>query len=351
MNKIFKFLLSFVLIAIVAFAAGFSGSVVFLTSKKINIPFLNSFDIEKMIPQKNVIIEKTEQVYIDKDDRLQEVYKNTKDSVVYIALKNNTGIYSKSDIINFGFVFTSDGFIFTNNQSLFDKNKKYVVILGDGKYYDVQNMIFDKYDFVLLKINNQKMLVSSFGSYNDINIGSLVFSNDGFKGLSVDYIKNKSNGTVELLGNNINNVCLFDLSGKIIGVYGSVYKDGPKNRYGKSESIKTSFIYSPEYLKNIIYSINAKSDYIIRPNFIGLTFSEFGGVVGSDEKIEKGVYVKTVDPKNNYGFIVGDLITEINNYSVNEDLDFILQSYKAGDKLKFMLVRNGKEVINNVVIE
>ena len=167
---------------------------------------------------------------------------------------------------------------------------------------------------------------------------------------AVDYIKNKSNGTLDLLENNISNVCVFDLSGKIIGVYGSVYKDGPKNRYGKSESIKTSVVYSPEYLKNVIYSINTKSDYIIRPNFAGLVFSEFGDVVGSDEKIEKGVYVKSVDAKNNYGFAIGDLITEINGYSINEDFDFIIQNYKVGDKLKILLVRNGKEVINNIIL-
>jgi|GEM_PF-2784217 len=351
MNKILKFFLLFLLISILAFVAGFSGSVVFLTSKKINIPFLNSFDIEKMIPQKNVIIEKTEQVYVNNDNRLQDVYKNTKDSMVYLAVKNNTGVYSKSDIINVGFVFTSDGWIFTNNQTIFDKTKKYVVILDDGKYYDVKSVVFDKYDFVLLKIENQKMLVSSFGSYNDVNIGSLVFANNGYDGLSIDYIKNKINGTVELLNNNINNVCIFDLSGKIIGVYGATYKDGVKNKYGKSELVKTEVIYSTEYLKNVIYSINTKSDYIIRPNLSGITFSEFGDTLGSDEKIEKGVYVKTLDAKKNYGFMIGDLITDVNNYSVNENLDFILQNYKVGDKIKFILIRNGKEIINNVVLE
>ncbi len=350
MNKVLKFFLLFLSVLIFAFVAGFSGSVVFLTSKKINIPFLNSFDIEKMIPQKNVIIEKTEQVYVNNDNRLQEVYKSTKDSMVYLAVKNDTGIYSKSDIINSGFVFTSDGWIFSNNQTIFDKTKKYVVILNDGKYYDVKNIIFDKYDFVLLKIDNQKMLVSSFGSYNDVNIGSLVFVNNGYNGLSVDYIKNKANGKIELLNNNIDNVCIFDLSGKIIGVYGATYKDVAK-KYSKPEVIKTSIIYSTEYLKNIIYSINTKSEYIVRPNLSNITFSEFGDVIGSDEKIEKGVYVKAIDAKKSYGFMVGDLITEINNYSVNENLDFILQSYKVGDKVKFILIRNGKEITNNVVLE
>lgn len=311
---------------------------------------MSSFDIEKMIPQKNVIIEKTEQVYVDNDKRLQDVYKNTNDSMVYLAVKNSTNIYSKGDIINSGFVFTSDGWIFTNNQSLFDKNKKYVVLLSNGEYYDVQNIIFDKYDFVLLKINNQKMLVSSFGSYDDTNIGSLVFSNDGYKGISIDYVKNKSNGIIELLNNHINNICIFDLSGKIIGVYGSVYKDGPKNKFGKSESVKTSFVYSPEYLKNVIYSIDTKSDYIMRPTLVGLTFSGFGDVLGSGEKIEKGVYVKSVDPKNNYGFVVGDLITEVNNNLVNDGLDFILQNYKIGDKVRFILIRSGKEITNDVTL-
>ncbi len=350
MNKLFRFLLLFVLIIMIAFVAGFSGSVIFLTSKKINLPFMSSFDIEKMIPQKNVIIEKTEQVYVDNDKRLQDVYKNTNDSMVYLAVKNSTNIYSKGDIINSGFVFTSDGWIFTNNQSLFDKNKKYVVLLSNGEYYDVQNIIFDKYDFVLLKINNQKMLVSSFGSYDDTNIGSLVFSNDGYKGISIDYVKNKSNGIIELLNNHINNICIFDLSGKIIGVYGSVYKDGPKNKFGKSESVKTSFVYSPEYLKNVIYSIDTKSDYIMRPTLVGLTFSGFGDVLGSGEKIEKGVYVKSVDPKNNYGFVVGDLITEVNNNLVNDGLDFILQNYKIGDKVRFILIRSGKEITNDVTL-
>lgn len=351
MNKMIKFVLIFVLINLIAFIAGFFGSIVLLTAKKINIPFFSSFDIEKIIPQKNVIIEKTEQVYVNNDNRLQDVYKNTKDSMIYVAEKKSNDIYSKKDIINLGFVFTSDGWIFTNNQSIFDKNKDYVVVLNDGKYYDVNKIIFDKYDFVLLKIDNQKMLVSAFGSYNDINIGSLVFSNDGYNGISVDYIGNKKNGIIELLNNNINNICLFDLSGKIIGVYGAVYEDGPKNKYGKSESIKNNLIYSVEYLKNIIYSINIKSDYIVRPDLSNFVFSEFGDIIGSNEKIEKGIYITSIGNKKNYGFKIGDLITTVNGYQINENLDFVLQNYNIGDKIKFVLIRDGQEVINNIILE
>lgn len=350
MNKFFKNFILFISVIFISFVFGFIGSVFLLTVKKVNLPIID-IDLEKILPQKSVIIEKTEQVYVGNDDRLKEVYKNVLDSVVYIAQKNTDGVYYQKDIIKDGFVFTSDGWIFTNDQSIFDKNKEYVVVLSDGKYYNVENILFDKYDFVLLKINNQKMLVSSFGSYDAINVGSLVFSGSSYSGIDIDYIKNKSNGVLKTINNNIKNVCLFDLSGKIIGIKGAAYQDGPKNKYGKSEVIKTDFIYSTEYLKNIIYSLNSKSGYILRPSLSGVVFSEYGDILGSDEKIEKGIYVKSVDTKNNNGFVVGDLITWIDGVSVDKNLDFILQNYKVGDRMKFVLIRNGKEISNSIVLK
>lgn len=350
MNKFFKYFLVFILGFIMSVMAGFFGCFLVLTSKTINLPFFNFIDIEKLLPQKNVIIEKTEEIHVDSDVRIGDAYNSVKDTMVSIALQNNKNVYLNSDVLNSGFVLTADGWIFTNNQSLFDKNKKYVVMLKDGKYYDVADIIFDKYDFVFMKINNQKMSVVPFASYNDVNVGSVVFSDDSNGGIFVDYIKNKNNGSIQLLQNYINNVCLFDSKGRVVGVYGANYSNGKKDRFGKVEIIKTKNIFSPEYLKNSIYSINLKSDIILRPSFDGFSFSGLNNVIASSEKIDKGLYIESVNNDLGYNLFVGDLITVVDGYKINNPIDFIIQNYKVGDKLNFTLIREGKEIVNSIVL-
>lgn len=336
MKKILNTIIICVVVVVLAFAAGYTGSVILLTSQKIHIPFVGKVNIEDVIPHKNVVIERKEQVYVNNDIQLQNVYKNTQNFVVYIAEKNKNDIYKKTDIISKGFVFTTDGWIFTNNQSNFSEKKNYVVILNDGKVYDVKNIMFDKYDFAVLKIENQKMLVSSFVPFSDINIGSEIIINKLNDGIKIDHIVNKNNGILEVENKNEEDICLFDLSGKIVGIYGK-----------ENGEVK---VYSTEYLKNIIYSINSKSEYIKRPNLDNISFSEYKEVFGSNLKNQNGIIIEGIKG-NDFGFKKGDLIISVDNVEVSNNMNFILQKYNVGDKVKFTLIRNDKEVINTIVLE
>ncbi len=341
MKKFLNTIIICVIVTVLALVAGYTGSILLLTSQKINIPFVGKIDIEEIIPHKNIIIEKKEQVNVNNDVQLQSVYKNTQNFMVYIAKKNVSGVYIKSDAVNKGVVFTTDGWIFSNNQALFDKNSEYVVILSDGKVFDVKNIMFDKYDFVLLKIENQKMLVAPFVSFNDVNIGSSVVANNLNGGVKIDHVLNKNNGIISVGSKNKFDLCLFDLSGKIVGVYGADYEFD-------TENVK---VYSTDYLKNIIYSINSKSEYIKRPNISGVSFSKMENILGSNEKVENNIIVVSVKEGEGYGFMAGDIVVSIDNNEVLNDIDFILQGYNVGDKVKFILNRGGEEVVNTVVLE
>ncbi len=341
MKKIINTIIICIAVTVMALVAGYTGSVILLTSQKINMPFIGKINLEEIIPHKNIIIEKKEHVSVNSDTQLQSVYKSTQNFMVYIAKKNVNGIYTSADMINKGFVFTTDGWIFSNNQSVFDKNSEYVVILNDGDVFDVTNIMFDKYDFVLLKIEKQKMLVAPLVSYNDVNVGSTVIVNDLNNGVKTDYVSNKNNGIINITGKQRSDICLFDLSGKIIGVYGADYEIG-------TENVK---VYSTDYLKNIIFSINSKSEYIKRPNLNSVSFSKFEKVFGSLEKQQNRIIVNSVNKDKDYGFKDGDLIVSIDNVEVSADMEFMLQKYNVGDKVRFTLLRNGEEVVNTVVLE
>ena len=328
--KIIKILLIALILIFFSFVSGIFGIYLVFNNDISKIPLLNKIDISKKMPNQSVTIEKKDEIHVDKDIQLQDSYKNTKNVLSYIAEKKSEGsTYLEADIIGFGVNITSDGYIISNTNYIKSKDvsKKYVVILSDSKVVDVDNVIYDKYGFVILKVNAQKINIPSFGYYDDINIGSMVFSNNGFFGIEVDYIKNKKDGVLELLDNKITNkFAIFDLSNKLIGFYGD-----------------EGVLYSANYLKNILYSLTGQNSSILRPS-LNFEYTDYSRMLNVNENQKPGFYIDNIDAKNSYGLKNRDLILEINGYSVAGSLDYILQNYKVGDILNFKIERGGKEM-------
>lgn len=330
--KILKAFLIIMAVIITSFASAIIGIYIVFNNDNSKIPLLNKVDISKKVKNTSVVVEKKDEVHVDKDIQLQNSYKDTKNFISYIAVKKNNGeLYFDSDIIGFGVNMTSDGYILTNSNFMsvdknVNENKRYVVILNDNKVFDVVNFINDKYGFVILKIDNQKMSAPSFLYYDDINIGSIVYSNNGPFGMEMDIIKNKENGFIKLIDNKITKKYgVFDLTNKLLGFYGS---DG--------------VLYSSNYLKNIIYSLDGKNGAIIRPE-MNLEYLDYTKVLSLDEKKIVGFYITKID-KNFPEFFVGDTIVEIDGYKVKDSLNYMLQNYKVGDLIRFKILRDQKEL-------
>ena len=306
MKKVLKIIIIFFAIVFIGFLSGALSIYIIFNNDYSKIPLLNQIDISKKMKNTNVIVEKTEEIHIDKDIALQDSYKNTKNVISYIAKTKNVGeSYYESDIIGFGINITSDGYIITNNFYIKSDLKnlknpinaqKYVVILSDSRVFNVSKIIKDKYGFVILKIDAQKIDIPSFSYYDDLNIGSMIFSNSGKFGLEIDYIRNKKDGAIELLNNKIENKFgVFDLSNKLVGVFG-----------------ENNILYSTNYLKNIIASLTNNKGTISRPA-MDFKYTDYANLIGdAGGKTELGFYIDNIDEKNIYGLKKGDLILEIN---------------------------------------
>lgn len=326
--KIIKIVLIVIVVIFLSFASAVFGIYIVFNNDNSKIPVLNKVDVSKKVKNTSVVVEKRDEVHVDKDIQLQSSYKDTKSFLSYIAIKKNDGdLYFNTDIIGFGVNITSDGYIVTNETIIPESKKdiKYVIILNDNKVFDVTSIMYDKYGFVLLKIDNQKMNAPSFTYYDDLNIGSMVYSNNGPFGIEIDTVKNKKDGVIELSENKMSNKYgVFDLGNKLVGFYGN---DGK--------------LYSANYLKNVVYSLNNNTGKILRP-VMNIEYTDYSNILNVDDNKKSGFYVTKIDSL--YNFIKGDIIREIDGYTVHDSLDYMLQNYKVGDIINFNVVRNGKEI-------
>lgn len=327
--KILKIFLIAVLLLLLSFGSAIFGIYIVFNNDNSKIPLLNQIDISKKVKNTSVVVEKRDEVHVDKDIQLQNSYKDTQEFVSYIAIKKSDGPYLDSDIIGFGINITSDGYILTNENAIpqIKKDTKYVIILNDSEVFDVKNIIYDKYGFVILKIDDQKISVPSFAYYDDLNIGASVYSNNGLLGIELDTIKNKKNGIIQLNENKISNKYgIFDLSNKLVGFYGA-----------------DNNLYSSNYLKNILYSLtlNNNTNKILRP-MLDIEYTDYTNIIDKDDK-KFGFYINKLPEQNKYNLLVRDIIQKIDGYDVEGSLDYILQNYKVGDILNFDIIRNNKE--------
>ena len=328
--KIIKVALIVVAILVLSFASAILGIYIVFNNDNSKIPLLNKIDVSKKVKNTSVVVKKRDEVHIDKDIQLQGSYKDTQQFLSYIALKKDKGPYLDSDIIGFGVNITGDGYILTNVNAIpqIKKDTKYVIILNDSKVFDVKNIIYDKYGFIIFKIDGQKMDVPSFTYYDDINIGATVYSNNGPFGIEVDTIKSKKDGIIQLSNNQMSNKYgIFDLSNKLVGFYGN-----------------DNNLYSSNYLKNILYSLtlNKNTGKILRPS-LNIEYSNYTNIISEDNTLS-GFYITKVPLQNSYNLMEGDIIKKIDGYAVKDSLDYILQNYKVGDTLDFDIIRGNKEI-------
>lgn len=255
-----------------------------------------------------------------------------------------------------GFIVTKDGYLFSNNHVV--KNAtKIVVVLADNRKFEAKVVGTDpETDIAVLKINANNLPVVPLGDSGDVQIGDLVVAIGNPFGLSGTY----TTGTISYIGRpgmsgyqrflqtdapiNPGNSGgpLVNIKGQVIGINAAI-----QSMTGGYQGI--SFAIPINIVKNIAGQIVSKGK--IERGYIGVNISALDDttrkLLGLAEN--EGVMISKIEkdsPAEKAGIRKGDIITKVNNESVNspEDLQMTIGSLKPGSDAKMDLIRDRKKM-------
>ncbi|GGI40407.1 S1C family serine protease [Mammaliicoccus stepanovicii] len=141
---------------------------------------------------------------------------------------------------------------------------------------------------------------------------------------------------------------LIDLNGNLIGINSM--------KISRSDVEGIGFAIPSNEVDHIIKDI-MDDGKVTRP-YIGISMISIKDIpeqYKKDLKLSKdsGVYISEVDKKAQNGIQKGDIITEIDGKTVNDDADirnYIYDKKKPGDKIKLKIIRDNKEKIEKVTL-
>jgi serine protease Do len=262
-----------------------------------------------------------------------------------------------------GALISPDGYIITNDH-VAGNASKIIVTMTDGKHYDAKLVGSDLIsDICLLKIDTEKELpYIKLGSSKDLMIGEWVIAFGNPFGLFE--INDKPTVTVGVISNTNMNLGrsrdrfyldmiqtdasinsgnsggpLVNSVGQIIGMNTLIYSETGGN-------VGVGFAIPVNKIKRIIEELK-KSGSVDRKFWTGLSVQKIDQGIAKyyGLPVAQGVIVTHVipsSPADDAGIAVGDIITHVNNFSIDDDnmLIGVLQEYRTGDVIKLKIRRN-----------
>ena len=330
----------------------------------------------------NIVISNPKKVVVEQDDKVMETVKIAKSSIVGIFKKNKNvdknvqsfninNYYQVDDKIGQGMVITSDGWIissFVPQELVGAKTKEalakakqqiaenYVIITDSKKVYPINDIVLDElasYSFWRIVAND--LTVKGFASRNDINQGQTVIGVNWNKEIKTavvygikeakSVVRQSDNLSQELvLSNdvaaNFEQGFFFNLNGDLVALVDSEKKVRPI--YGYTACINCLLNGQP------IRHANLGVNYIDLSHLVPLDGkTSLGAMIvknGANPAVKKG------SPADISGLKEGDIITAINNISLDEDNDLaqIISQYKYGDEAVFIILRNKEKMTISV---
>lgn len=274
-----------------------------------------------------------------------------------------------------GAIISPDGYIITNDH-VAGSGIKIIVTMTDGKEYDAELIGTDPVsDICLLKISADNLPYIKLGNSDDILIGEWAIALGNPFGLFEKSDKpTVTVGVVSATGMNLDPVNdkyyinmiqtdaainggnsggpLVNCVGELIGMNTLIYTAN-----GSSGNVGVGFAIPVNKVKRIVEEL--KENGKVNRNFrTGLRIQTI------DESIAKyyhlstsrGViitYVLKDSPADKAGLKVGDIITEIENFRINNENTMIgaINEFRAGDRIRFKIYRDDKYLTKTMVLE
>lgn len=273
-----------------------------------------------------------------------------------------------------GAIISPDGYIVTNDH-VAGNASKVIVTMTDGNHYDAEIIGSDLVsDICLLKIDTDKKLpYIDLGNSDDLMIGEWVIALGNPFGLFE--INDKPTVTVGVISNTAMNLGrsreryyldmiqtdasinsgnsggpLVNSVGEIIGMNTLIYSE-------TGGSVGVGFAIPVNKIKRIIAEL--KKDGKVDRNFwTGLSIQTIDKGIARYYGLPtaRGVivtHVQTGSPGYKAGIEVGDIITRVNQFRIDDDnmLIAVLQEFRTGDTIKLQITRNNNTFIKNMRLD
>lgn len=297
-----------------------------------------------------------------------DVIENIGQSIVGISKIKNVGnsIFLKDGTsglgLGTGMIITDDGYILTNQHVCGNKYSTCYVTLENGKLYSGNVVWADSdIDLAIVKINVKSLKSIKFGDSENIRVGEQVYAignpigyefqrtvTSGIISAVNRTIKIEENGTENYMENLIQTDAtinpgnsggpLINLNGEVIGI----------NTIKITSAEGIGFAVPINIIKPIVEKLVNNKEFK----------EAYLGIFGYDENVipylnssidfDGGVYVAQIvldGPANGSGLRVGDIITKIDNTSINKmcELRQYIYGKKPGDEVTLYINRNNKE--------
>ncbi len=335
----------------------------------------------------NAITTNTEKKTVENVEKNQiNIFKETSKTVCFISTEySNLASNLKMDVENLpkgvgtGFIWDTKGHIVTNFHVI-NKVNNAMVILNNKTYSAKITGIEPEKDIAVLKIDinetNELPTPISIGNINDIDIGEYSYAIGNPFGQSHSFtmgiISGKDREITSPTGRKIKGIIqtdtainpgnsggpLLNSNGEIIGMNTASFGTGISSGVG--------FAIPIDIISKTVTDIIEKGG--VEKAIIGISFlerlpSQFESKELGIPEFKKGIMVLNVPSNSTTGLIgirkitdrkikVGDIILAIDNYEINspQDLAEILEKYKPNDKVKLKIIRDGKELIKEIIL-
>jgi serine protease Do len=275
----------------------------------------------------------------------------------------------KGEGVGTGVIVDNRGYILTNSHVINDgKTEEVKVLLYDGRTLKADVLWQDPLlDLAIVKVNAQNLPVASLGNSDQLTVGELTIAIGNPLGLAFE--RTVTSGIISGLERSI-------ALNEIESIEGLVQTDasinpgnsgGPLlNAKGEVIGINTAKIQTGEGLGFAIPINTAKpivDEFIKKGEFTKVYLGIKGDNVqryimqyGNNLGTEQGVLVYKVysnSPVSRGGIKEGDVILAINNKNISTMGQLVRQlyQYRPGDKVKIEILRAGKKITREIVLE
>jgi len=262
-----------------------------------------------------------------------------------------------------GFFITDQGYILTNNHVV-EGTKEVNIILSDGTQQTATIVGTDPYsDIAVLKTDGKVPAVATLGNSDKLDPGETVIAIGSPLG---DFKNSVTVGVVSATGRSIDNGNgytienliqtdaainhgnsggpLVDLAGNVIGINTLVVRNSGMGDVAEGLGFAIPVNTAQAVAQQII-----QQGYFARP-YMGISFQPINPDIADRYNLPAkwGVFITKVEPgspADKAGLQESDIITKVGDITLDETHSYVnsLFTYKPGDTIPLVVMRNGKE--------